>query len=79
MKLDGKTNVELLAMQKAISEDQANRNTDPSRLHLYTPKAQKKLDAILMQIVHNQAMKRAAEGNPVPCDGYSGRKQNRRR
>lgn len=76
MKLDNKTTDELLAMQQAIEADPANKQN--GGLYLYTPKARKKLDAIARQITHNMAMKRAAEGNPVVCDGYSGRQKNRR-
>lgn len=76
MKLDNKTNIELLEMQTAIKSDPKNQNT--GGLWKYTPAARKKLDAIQRQITHNLAMKRAAEGRPVVCDGYSGRQTNRR-
>jgi len=76
MKLDGKTNEELLEMIRAIEDDPINKGEG---IHLYSPKARKKLDAISQQITHNLAMKRAAEGRPVVADGYSGRRANRRR
>jgi hypothetical protein len=78
VKLDGKTNAELLAMKQAIEDAPENR-TPPGSFFKLTRAALRKMDAIDRQITHNLAMKRAAEGNPVPCDGYSGRKQNRRR
>lgn len=78
MKLEGKTNQELVELMRAIEADPANQ-MPPGQLYLYTPKARKKLAAIQEQITHNLAMKRAAEGNPVVADGYSGRKSNRRR
>ena len=82
MKLDGKTNVELLEMMAAIESDPANQMPDRQlhqHLHLYTPKACKKLNKIAWQITSNIADKRKADGDPVPTCGYSGMKQNRRR
>lgn len=78
MRLDGKTTEELLEMQKAIESDPDNKAARVG-LYLYTPTAIKKLDEIARQITHNMAMKRAAAGDPVVSDGYSGRKSNRRR
>ncbi len=75
MKLDNKTNEELLEIMKAIEADPANKQDG---LYLYTPKTRKKLDAITRQITHNMVMKRAAEGRPAVADGYSGRQRNRR-
>lgn len=72
------TNEELLAKMKQIEGDPASK-LPPGSWPTYTKKATKKLEAIAAEIAHNMAMKRAAEGNPVPCDGYSGRKQNKRR
>jgi hypothetical protein len=77
MKLDGKTNEELIALRKTIEDNPTNRNPLGS-LWMYTKAARKKFDLIDRQITHNLVEKRKAEGNPVPCDGYSGRKQNRR-
>lgn len=77
MRLEGKTTEELVAMMRAVEADPASR--EEGGFYLLTKKARKKLDEITRQITHNLAMKRAAEGNPVPCDGYSGRKQKRRR
>ena len=78
MKLDGKTNVELLEMMAEIESDSKNR-MPPGHLNLYTPKARKKLEKIARQITYNLADKRKADGDPVPTCGYSGMKQNRRR
>jgi len=79
MKLEGKTNEELLALRSEIENDPANRNVPGSSIFIYTTKASKKLQAITEQITHNMAEKRRLEGRPVPCEGYSGRKSNRRR
>lgn len=76
MKLEGKTNPELLEMKQKIESDPQNQTSGV--IWKYTPSARKKLDAIDREITHNLAMKRAAEGRPVPCDGYSGRQTNRR-
>ena len=78
MNLDGKTTEELMAMAQKIWDDPESQNPKGS-LSLYTKKAQKKLDAIAWAVARNMAEKRAAEGNPVKSDGYSGLKQNRRR
>jgi hypothetical protein len=78
MKLDGKTNEELLAMSKAIEADPANRNP-PGHLSIFTKTAQKKLDKIAWAITENMIAKKKADGTYVAPDGYSGMKQNRRR
>lgn len=77
MKLNGKTNTELLVLQADIEAAPANQLPSGS-LHRFTPQARRKLDAIRMAITRNLAVARAAAGNPVPCDGYSGRQSNRR-
>jgi len=77
MKLDGKTTEELMAMAKVIWDAPENRNPHGS-LAIYTKKAEKKLDEIARAVTRNMAAKRAKEGNPVPTDGYSGMKKNRR-
>ncbi len=77
MNLKGKTNAELVAMQDAIQQDPASFNPVPS-IFIYSPAARRKLDAIARAITENLRLKRQQEGNPVPCDGYSGRQSNRR-
>lgn len=77
MKLDGKTTPELVTMASAIEADPGNA-MPPGSLYLYTPKARKRLKAIREQIAHNMAEARKTAGNPVSCDGYSGRKANKR-
>ncbi|OQA09848.1 MAG: hypothetical protein BWY66_00387 [bacterium ADurb.Bin374] len=77
MKLDGKTTEELLAMIREIEDDPANRQS--TGLYLYTEKARKKTDKIARAIAALAAEKRRLAGDPVPCNGYSGRKSNRRR
>jgi len=67
--------VDLLRMQADIEADPLNAATG---LYLYTPSARKKLAAIQQAITFHLADQRAACGNPVPCDGYSGRKSNKR-
>lgn len=78
MRLDNKTNEELLRIQKALQGDPANRATDGG-IFLYTPATHKKLDRIAEAITHNIVMQRKAEGTYVPVAGYSGRKSKRRR
>ena len=78
MKLDGKTNDELVVLQAAIVADPANRNVKGG-IYLYTSAARRKLDAITRQITHNLAEARAARGDPVDASGYSGRQSKRRR
>ena len=78
MKLDGKTNEELLAMIAEIEADPKNR-MPPGGLYLYTPQARKKLDKLARAVTNNMAEKRALKGDPVRADGYSGRQTNRRR
>ena len=78
MKLDGKTNEELVAMLQAIEDDPLSKNR-PDSIYIYTPKARKKMDEIARAITGNLEDKRIAEGRPVPCCGYSGRQTNRRR
>ncbi len=77
MNLKGKTNAELVAMQDAIQQYRDNFNPVPS-FFIYKPYARRKLDAIARAITENLRLKRQQEGNPVPCDGYSGRQANRR-
>jgi len=72
-----KTNAEWLMLRTAIESDPANHNP-PGSLFIYTEKARKKLDRIDREITHNLAEARKASGNPVSCDGYSGRNSNRR-
>lgn len=76
MKIDNKTNEELMVLRQAIEDDP--RNQLYASIHKYTPAARKKLDAIARQITHNMAVKRAAAGRPVVSDGYSGRQSRRR-
>ena len=78
MKLEGKTNAELLAMIEKIEADPANKNI-PGSIYIYAPKARKKIAELARAISSNLEDKRIAEGRPVRCDGYSGRQTNRRR
>ena len=80
MKLEGKTNAELLALREAIEEDPANQIPRGSgSIYLYTPKARKKLDEIADWIMHNLAEAKRARGEYINTAGYSGRKCKRRR
>jgi hypothetical protein len=80
MKLEGKTNAELLALREAIEADPVNQIPRGSgSIYLYTPKARKKLDEITEWISHNLLMARKARGEVINIDGYSGRKCKRRR
>jgi hypothetical protein len=69
---------QLLAMQAAIHADPGSRSTDGG-IHIYNHKARRQLSDIAEAITHHMADSRAAAGNPVPTNGYSGLKQNRRR
>lgn len=77
MKLEGKTNEDLVKMMEDIESDPSNQ-MPPGSFWKMVPAARKKIQKIQEQITHNLAMKRAAAGNPVQCDGYSGRKSNKR-
>ena len=77
MKLEGKSNQELIELRKSIEAAPANQ--EPRGIYRFTPAARKKLNAIDRAITHNLATARAAAGDPVVADGYSGRQSNRRR
>jgi hypothetical protein len=68
------TTPELVAMAQALRDDPANR---AQGLYLYTPQTRRKLDAIAQAIAWHSADKRAAAGEPVNTEGYSGRQCNR--
>jgi hypothetical protein len=77
LRLYGKhTMAELVELQKAVTSDPANQIKDS--IYLYCPKARKKLADIAQAITWHLADKRAADGRPVPTNGYSGRQSNRR-
>ena len=69
--------VALLRMRERIEADPANRD-QTNGIHLYLPKARRKLSDIAEAITMHMADRRAEEGRRVATDGYSGRKQNRR-
>lgn len=69
---------ELLRMQASIEADPACRNTKGG-IHMYEPRARRKLSDIAQAITFHMADRRAEAGRPVPADGYSGRNQNRQR
>ena len=73
-----KTTAEWQALRIAIESDPANLNPPGTSLFIHTEKARKKLDKIAREITYNMAEARKASGDPVPCDGYSGRQSNRR-
>jgi len=73
-----KTTAEWQAIRIAIESDPANLNQPGTSLFIYTEKARKKLDKIAREITNNMAEARKTAGNPVPCDGYSGRQSNRK-
>ena len=78
MNLQGKTNQELIQIRDELEANPANQ-TPPGSFYRVNEKTRKKINNINEYITHNLAMARAAAGNPVPCDGYSGRKCKRRR
>lgn len=76
MNLLNKTNEQLHTLRELIENNPDNR--EHGKLWLYKTKARRKLDQIAWAITHNLAEARAKAGNPVACDGYSGRQQKRR-
>lgn len=72
------TTPELLALQANIESDPTSINTKVGSIYRFNDLARRNLDKIARAITQNMANKRKAEGNPVPCDGYSGRQSNRR-
>lgn len=67
---------ELLAMDKRLSEDPASKNTDGG-IFIHTPKVRKAMNEIAQAIAWHMEDTRAAKGDPVKTNGYSGRKSNR--
>jgi len=78
MKLDNKTNIELLQIKENVCCDPTSSNPTGG-IFLYTAAARKKLDAIDRAITENMRVARVARGNAPTSDGYSGRKSNRRK
>ena len=78
MKLDGKTNEELVAMQERITSDPKNQMPKGS-IFMYKPAASKKLGEIARAITDNLREAKIARGEKINDAGYSGRKSNRRR
>lgn len=72
------TKAELFAEEERVCALPKNRSPAGS-LWLYVPSARRKLDAIRRQITHLLGEERAMAGDPVQCDGYSGRQTNRRK
>ena len=75
MKLDGLTIPELVALRSKITIDPKSKAVG---LFLHQRQVRKKTELIDRQITFLLAEKRKAAGNPVPCDGYSGRNSNKR-
>ena len=65
---------ELLVIREELEKDPNNTNKDG--LYLYNPPTRKKLAAIDQAIAFHLADKREVMGNPVPVNGFSGRKSN---
>lgn len=72
-----KTTVELIAARQAIEADPKNLMPKGS-FYRFTPAARRRLNQIDWEITENMRRARAEAGNPVACDGYSGRQTNRR-
>lgn len=72
------TNPELLALRANIESDPASLNTEVGSIYRFNKLARRNLDKIDRAITQNMANARKAAGNPVSCDGYSGRQSNRR-
>lgn len=65
---------ELVTMAQYLRDDPANRDEG---LYLYTPQTRRKLDAIAQAITWHLADARAARGEPIVSNGYSGRNEKR--
>lgn len=77
MKLDGKSNPELMALREAVCAAPDARSPAGS-LFMFVPKIRRKLDEIDRQITHNLRTARIARGETINDAGYSGRQTNRR-
>ncbi|WP_221091197.1 hypothetical protein [Deinococcus aquaedulcis] len=80
-KYDGWTQTQLLVELQAQEADPKNKNTDPRRLHLYTPAAQRRMDALALAITLEMTRRKyGGDGRDAPFHnlGYSGRQTSRR-
>lgn len=66
----------LIELRDKITNDPKNKISNS--IYLYSKSARKKMDVIDREITDRLAVKRKAAGNPVHCDGYSGRQSNKR-
>ena len=66
----------LVELRDKITNDPKNKISNS--IYLYNKSARKKMDVIDREITDRLAVKRKIAGNPVPCDGYSGRQSNNR-
>ncbi|MBG6083106.1 hypothetical protein [Rubrivivax gelatinosus] len=69
---------ELVRMQEALCADPQSRNTSGG-IYLYTAPVRRKLADIAQGITYHLVDRRAAAGQTVVVDGYSGRNSKRRR
>lgn len=69
------TKQELVQMMSDITNDPLNKSTNS--IFMYIPSACKKLSDIAQAITYHMDDDRTKAGNPVLCDGYSGRNSNR--
>lgn len=67
---------ELLAMDRKLTEDPASKSTDGG-IFMHTPKVRKATAQIAQAIAWHMEDTRAAKGDPVKVNGYSGRQSNR--
>ena len=73
---------EIIGIMKKIAEvesDPKSKNPDTGSICRWSKPAQKKLLKLRSDVAQLTTEKRALQGNPVPCCGYSGRQSNRRR
>ncbi len=68
------TMADLVALRAKVTE----KHRQSGALFLVDAAGRRKIDAIDRAITWHLADRRAAKGDPVVCDGYSGRNSNRR-
>lgn len=71
------TTEQLIELQQSICDDPQSKE-GAIGCWIFNKKTRKKLADIQQAIAWHMEAKREADGDPVPCNGYSGRQSNRR-